>query len=96
MTASAEGLNGKKGRDWFGIYPLRGKMLNTRNATPTSIKNNAVITNLMKIIGLDYGNPDKLEKLNYGRLCIITDADVDGIHIEGLILNFFTPCSLSS
>ena len=85
----SKGFNGKKGRDWFGIYPLRGKMLNTRNATPTSIKNNAVITNLMKIIGLDYGNPDKLEKLNYGRLCIITDADVDGIHIEGLILNFF-------
>jgi DNA topoisomerase-2 len=85
----SKGLNGKKGRDWFGIYPLRGKMLNTRNATPTSIKNNAVITNLMKIIGLDYGNPNKLEKLNYGRLCIITDADVDGIHIEGLILNFF-------
>ena len=85
----SKGLNGKKGRDWFGIYPLRGKMLNTRNATPTSIKNNAVITNLIKIIGLDYGNPDKLEKLNYGRLCIITDADVDGIHIEGLILNFF-------
>ena len=85
----SKGLGGKRGRDWFGIYPLRGKMLNTRNATPTSIKNSAVITNLMKIIGLDYGNPDKLEKLNYGRLCIITDADVDGIHIEGLLLNFF-------
>jgi DNA topoisomerase II len=85
----SKGINGKKGRDWFGIYPLRGKMLNTRNATPTSIKNNMVITNLIKIIGLDYGNPDKLDKLNYGRLCIITDADVDGIHIEGLILNFF-------
>lgn len=85
----SKGLDGKKGRDWFGIYPLRGKMLNARNATPTAIKNNAVITNLMKIIGLDYGNPDKLDKLNYGCLCIITDADVDGIHIEGLILNFF-------
>lgn len=84
----SKGFDGKKGRDWFGIYPLRGKMLNTRNATPTSIKNNTVITNLMKIIGLDYGNPDKLDKLNYGNLCIITDADVDGIHIEGLILNF--------
>lgn len=85
----SKGFNGRKGRDWFGIYPLRGKMLNTRNATPTSIKNNTVVTNLMKIIGLDYGNPDKLNKLNYGSLCIITDADVDGIHIEGLILNFF-------
>jgi DNA topoisomerase-2 len=85
----SKGLDGKKGRDWFGIYPLRGKMLNTRNATPTSIKNNTVITNLIKILGLDYGNPNKLDKLNYGRLCIITDADVDGIHIEGLLLNFF-------
>ena len=85
----SKGIGGKKGRDWFGIYPLRGKMLNTRNATPTSIKNNTVITNLMKIIGLDYGNPDRLDKLNYGKVCIITDADVDGIHIEGLILNFF-------
>jgi DNA topoisomerase II len=85
----SHGLNGKKGRDWFGIYPLRGKLLNTRNATPTSIKNNTVITNLMKIIGLDYGNPEKVDKLNYGKVCIITDADVDGIHIEGLILNFF-------
>jgi len=85
----SKGFKGKKGRDWFGIYPLRGKMLNTRNATPTSIKNNTVVTNLIKIIGLDYGNPDKLDKLNYGGLCIITDADVDGIHIEGLILNFF-------
>lgn len=83
------GLNGKKGRDWFGIYPLRGKLLNTRNANPTSIKNNTVITNLMKILGLDYGNPDNIDRLNYGRACIITDADVDGIHIEGLILNFF-------
>jgi DNA topoisomerase-2 len=85
----SKGLNGRKGRDWFGIYPLRGKMLNTRNATPTSIKNNAVLNNLMKIIGLDYGKPDNIDKLNYGKLCIITDADVDGIHIEGLILNFF-------
>lgn len=85
----SKGIDGKKGRDWFGIYPLRGKMLNTRNATPTSIKNNNIIINLMKIIGLDYGNPDKIDNLNYGRVCIITDADVDGIHIEGLILNFF-------
>ncbi len=85
----SKGFNGKKGRDWFGIYPLRGKLLNTRNASPTSIKNNAVITNLIKILGLNYGQPDKLDKLNYGKVCIITDADVDGIHIEGLLLNFF-------
>lgn len=83
------GLYGKRGRDWFGVFPLRGKLLNARNATPATIGKNVVITNLMKIIGLDFANPDNLKKLAYGRLCIITDADVDGIHIEGLILNFF-------
>lgn len=81
------GLFGKKGRDWFGIYPLRGKLLNVRNASPTTIAENAVVTNLIKILGLDYGHPDKLNHMNYGRMCIITDADVDGIHIEGLLLN---------
>lgn len=83
------GLYGKSGRDWFGIMPLRGKLLNARNATPTTLGKNVVLTNLMKILGLDFANPDNLKKLAYGRLCIITDADVDGIHIEGLILNFF-------
>lgn len=86
---NSNGLNGKKGRDWFGIYPLRGKLLNTRNASSMSISKNKVITNLIKILGLDCTNPDKIEKLNYGKVCILTDADVDGIHIEGLLLNFF-------
>lgn len=83
-----QGLFGKKGRDWFGIFPLRGKMLNVRNASPSSITSNKVVSNLMQILGLEYGRPDKLDKMNYGKLCIITDADDDGIHIEGLILNF--------
>lgn len=83
-----QGLFGKKGRDWFGIYPLRGKLLNVRNASPSVIAGNTVITDLIKIIGLEYGYPEKFSGLNYGKLCIITDADDDGIHIEGLILNF--------
>jgi len=83
------GLNGRKGRDWFGIYPLRGKLLNTRNATSTSIRKNTVITNLIKLLNLDYSQPNNLEKIAYGKICILTDADVDGIHIEGLLLNFF-------
>ncbi len=83
------GMYGKSGRDYFGVFPLRGKLLNTRNATPTTISKNTVLTNLMKILGLDFSAPKNLKKLAYGKLCIITDADVDGIHIEGLILNFF-------
>jgi DNA topoisomerase-2 len=86
---NSNGFNNKVGRDWFGIYPLRGKLLNTRNATSTSISKNKVITNLIKILGLDCTNPNNIEKLNYGKMCILTDADVDGIHIEGLLLNFF-------
>lgn len=83
------GMFGKKGRDWFGIYPLRGKILNVRKATPKSIGDNEVIKNLIRILGLNYSEPDNLEKLNYGKVCIIVDADVDGIHIKGLLINFF-------
>jgi DNA topoisomerase-2 len=79
---------GKMGRNWIGIYALRGKLLNTRNATPLMISKNTIITNLMKILGLNIATSSKFDKLNYGKLCILTDADVDGIHIEGLVLNF--------
>lgn len=89
MEGVKHGINGKKGRDWFGVYPLRGKLLNTRNATIKSIAKNQVITNLIKILGLDCSNPNNMSHLNYGQVCILTDADVDGIHIEGLLLNFF-------
>lgn len=82
------GFLSKKGRNYFGIYPLRGKLLNTRNATTETIGKNAVITNLVKILGLDVSKPTSFEKLNYGKLCIVTDADVDGTHIECLVLNF--------
>ncbi len=89
VAGISKGIYGKRGRDWFGIYPLRGKLLNTRNASINSVKSNAVITNMIKILGLNICNPNDLSKLNYGKICMITDADVDGIHIEGLILNFF-------
>lgn len=84
-----KGMFGKKGRDWFGIYPLRGKFLNTRNCSLSIISKNTIILNLIKILGLDFSNRSNFKNLNYGRIVIITDADVDGIHIEGLILNFF-------
>lgn len=83
-----KGMYGKKGRNYFGIYPLRGKLLNTRNASMTSISKNTVILNLVKILGLDFSKPNNISKLSYGKLCMLTDADVDGIHIEGLVLNF--------
>lgn len=86
------GLCGKKGRDWIGIYPLRGKILNTRKATPQTIASNDVITNLITIIGLDFSKPNKVDSLKYGKICIITDADTDGIHIKALLLNWVDSC----
>jgi DNA topoisomerase-2 len=88
ITHGIPGLPGK-GRDYYGVYPLRGKLLNTQNATPSAIAKNTVIVNLMKILGLEYDKPFNINKLNYGRVIILTDADTDGIHIEGLLLNFF-------
>lgn len=77
-----------KGRDWYGIYPLRGKLLNTRNSNIKSIKNNKILLDLITILGLDI-NKKNIKSLKYSTICILTDADDDGIHIECLLLNFF-------
>jgi len=82
------GFGGKRGRNYFGIYPLKGKLLNTRNVSTAILSKNVVVMNLIKILGLDYSNPSNFKNLTYGRICTLTDADVDGIHIECLILNF--------
>lgn len=85
------GAFGKKGRDWFGIYPLTGKVLNVRNATATTIANNKIIKDIIQALGLqqnvDYTEEKNYKTLRYGKLLIIADADVDGIHISGLIQN---------
>ena len=85
-------LFGKSGRDWFGVYPLRGKILNVRKSNPKSISENKVITDIIQALNLtfdaDYTNETVFSTLNYGRLMILTDADTDGKHIAGLIMNF--------
>ncbi len=81
------------GRDKYGIFPLRGKLLNVRDASPSKVAANAEIRNIMKIIGLKYNVPyedDKdIKELRYGGVVVIADADVDGYHINGLVLNYF-------
>jgi len=80
------------GRDYFGVFPLKGKLLNVREAPPAQLLANEEITNLKKIIGLksgeDYTDDAKFNQLRYGRIVILTDADVDGSHIKGLVMNF--------
>jgi DNA gyrase/topoisomerase IV subunit B len=82
-----------KGRDWMGIYPLRGVPLNSRNATMDQISKNREITDIIKILNiekdLDYNIKENYEKLTYGKVIILTDADTDGSRIKGLLLNIF-------
>jgi DNA topoisomerase-2 len=93
VSGIKKGVFGKAGRDWWGILPLRGKTLNVRNSNATTIAKNAVITDLIQAIGLQHGLDYKDDKnyktLSYGKIILLTDADVDGLHIEGLIMNFF-------
>ncbi len=87
------GVGGRKGRDYFGIYPLRGKVLNVRNSNVASITKNKEIGDIIKALnlkyGVDYKDDDIYDSLYYGRIIILTDSDVDGYHICGLLLNFF-------
>ena len=73
------GVYGKQGRDWFGVLPVTGKVLNVRNATPTSIAANKVIVSFIQALGLqhglDYTEEKNFKTLNYGRLILIADAD---------------------
>lgn len=77
------------GRDYYGVFPLKGKLKNVRNETVDKIILNKEITAIRSIIGLQYGQKyNKLEGLNYGSIIILTDQDADGFHIKGLLINF--------
>ncbi len=90
-TLAVAGL-GVIGRDKYGVFPLRGKMLNVREASTKQILDNSEVSNLLKIIGLNfkekYETRESLKQLRYGKLMIMTDQDHDGSHIKGLIINF--------
>jgi DNA topoisomerase-2 len=76
------------GRDRYGLFPLKGKALNSREATQTQLLKNEEITNIKKILGLQVGKKYKdTNDLRYGSITLLTDADFDGIHIQGLIIN---------
>ena len=80
------------GRDKYGVFPLRGKLLNVKDASTKQILDNSEITNLKKIIGLEEGrvyDETYNKRLRYGHVMILTDQDHDGSHIKGLVLNVF-------
>ncbi|CAJ1338347.1 unnamed protein product [Effrenium voratum] len=77
------------GRDKWGVFPLRGKVLNVRDATLKQMMANEEIQNLIKIIGLDLNREydAELRGLRYGSIMIMADQDTDGSHIKGLLIN---------
>ena len=78
------------GRDRYGVFPLRGKVMNVKDASLQKISDNAEITALKKIIGLEQNkNYTNLNTLRYGKIMILTDQDHDGSHIKGLLFNVF-------
>jgi DNA topoisomerase II len=79
------------GRDYYGVFPLKGKPLNVREATDAVVKKNEEIKNLLDILGLQIGveyDATNIKKLRYGHLMIMADQDNDGSHIKGLVINF--------
>lgn len=80
------------GRDRYGVFPLKGKPLNVRDAASRLVAANAEVQNIVKIMGLqfgtDYSEKRARQSLRYGKLVIMADQDVDGSHIKGLVVNF--------
>lgn len=79
------------GREYYGVFPIRGKLLNVRTATQSQLLTNKEISELKTIIGLQIGTVYKdTSKLRYGKILILTDQDLDGFHIGALIMNMFS------
>jgi DNA topoisomerase-2 len=88
-TSAISGLN-VVGREKWGVFPLRGKLLNVRDITIQKFNANEELTAIKKILGLEQGkNYKDVSELRYGRVMIMADQDHDGSHIKGLLMNLF-------
>ena len=80
-------------RKYYGIMPLKGKIINLKDKQQVRFDNNSEIAGLKQLIGLrqgiDYSIESNKNELRYHRIMVLTDADTDGVHISGLIFNLF-------
>ena len=91
-SAKAMVLSGlsQEQRKYYGVFPLKGKIMNIKDSTPAKIHANEEIVSLKKILGLETGKVYKdVSSLRYGSIMFMTDQDLDGSHIKGLGINLF-------
>lgn len=91
-SAKAMAISGlsQEQRKYYGVFPLKGKLLNVKDIAQKKVEQTEEIANLKKIIGLESGKKyADVRSLRYGKVMIMTDQDYDGSHIRGLLINMF-------
>ena len=91
-SAKAMAISGlsQEQRKYYGVFPLKGKLLNVKDISAKKVEATEEIANLKKIVGLESGKKyADVRSLRYGKILIMTDQDYDGSHIRGLLINMF-------